>query len=140
MGGFTIEKLPDGREGGTRAPWGAPKGLSALDLYSMGMIGPDEVPETFFISGAVPDGKGGLTGGDKVPVRIADVIAANGPQNPPAKDAMHHFKFQIYLLYEDGREPNPAKLTQARGIEAMVIKYFEKATSGRMTVAPPPGL
>ena len=107
MGGFTIEKLPDGRENGTRAPWGAPKGLSALDLYSMGMIGPDEVPDSFFISGAVPDGKGGLTGGDKIPVRIADVIAVNGPQNPPAREARHHFKFQIYLIYEDGREPDP---------------------------------
>jgi len=135
MGGMTTEKLDEGGVRIVRAPWGAPKGLSALDLYSMGLIGPEDVPETFFIAGAVPDGKGGLNGEGPVPVRIADIIAANGTR-VPAANAQHRFKFQIYLLHEDGREPDRAKLAQARGIEAMVTRYFAAATNGRMIVVP----
>ncbi len=134
MGGMTTEKLPDGSEHSVLAPAGAPTGLCALDLYSMGLIGPDEVPDTFFISGAVPDGKGGLNGGEAMTVTIADIIAANGPRVPPAKESQHRFKFEIYLLHEDGRPPDPAKLEQARGIEAAIAQYFSIATKGRMTV------
>ena len=47
---------------------------------------------------------------------------------------MHDFRFQVYLLHEDGREPDPRKLAQARAIEAMVLKYFDAATGGRMKV------
>jgi hypothetical protein len=50
---MNTEKLPDGRMHSVHTPWAAPKGLSALDLYSMGMIGTEEVPDTFFISGGV---------------------------------------------------------------------------------------
>jgi hypothetical protein len=134
MGGLTIEKMPDGAMQSRLAPFASPTGLCALDLYSMGLIGPEEVPDTFFISGAVPAANGGLNGGDAVPVRLADIIAANGPRIPSVKDATHRFRFQIYLLYEDGREPDAARLAQVRGIEAMVLKYFELATAGRMKV------
>ncbi|HLJ50357.1 MAG TPA: hypothetical protein VKU01_30300 [Bryobacteraceae bacterium] len=136
MGGMTIENLPDGSAHSVFAQPGAPSGLCALDLYSMGLIGPNEVPDTWFIAGSVPDGKGGLKGGDAETVTIADIIAANGPRKPPAKDAQHQFKFEIYLLHEDGRPPDPAKLAQARGIEASIVQYFTIATNGRMTVTP----
>jgi hypothetical protein len=136
MGGFSVESLPDGSAHGRAAPLGAPGGLSALDLYSMGLIGPEEVPDTFFISGAKQTAEGGYTGGDMVTVRIADILAANGPQDPPVKDAPRRFRFQIYLLHEDGREPDAEKLALARGIEATVPKYFDVATGGRMKVVP----
>jgi hypothetical protein len=136
MGGMTVVKLPDGRMQSRLAPWGAPTGLCALDLYAMGLIGPDQVPDTFFISGVVADGNGGYKDGDVVPVCIADIIAANGPRVPAAKDSQHRFRFEIYLLYEDGRQPDAAKLDQARGIQASVAQYFTLATNGRMTVVP----
>jgi len=136
MGGMAVEKLPDGTAHSVLAPAGAPSGYCPLDLYSMGLIGPEEVPDTFFISDSVPDGKGGFKGGDAVPVTIAGIIAVNGPRVPSARDSQHRFKFEIYLLYEDGREPDPEKLAQARGIQAAVIQYFKLATKGRMTVAP----
>lgn len=136
MGGMTIQKLPDGSMQSVLTPFGAVSGLCALDLYSMGLIGRDEVPDTFFIGGAKSGPDGNLVGGDPVPVTIADIIAANGPRVPPAKDAQHRFKFQIYLLHENGRDVDPAKLAQARGVEAAIIEYFKLATNGRMTVAP----
>src|SRR5438876_12190481 len=99
----------------------------------MGLIGPEDVPDTFFISGAAKGEDGGYKGGDFVPVRIADIVAVNGPRTPPAKDAQHRFRFEIYLLHEDGREPDPSKLAQARGIQSVLIRYFDLATNGRMT-------
>jgi len=136
MGGMNAEKLPDGHTTSRIAPPGVATGLSALDLYSMGLIGPDEVPDTFFIANSVPSPDGNRHGGDKVDVTIADIIAANGAQKPAPKDAQRHFQFQIYVLHEDGRPPAPAKLAEARGIEQMLSRYFEVATDGRMTVVP----
>jgi hypothetical protein len=134
MGGMAVEKLPDGSMHSTMAPLGTVSGLSALDLYSMGLIGPEEVPATFFIANAQPAEGAGYKDGDMVSVKIAEIVEANGPQNPPAREAQHDFRFQIYLLHEDGREPDPQKLAQARAIEAMVLKYFDAATGGRMKV------
>lgn len=64
----------------------------------------------------------------------ADIVEVNGPQNPPDGKAQHDFRFQIYRLHEDGREPDPRKLAQARAIETMVLKFFDTATGGRMKV------
>ncbi len=135
MGGMAVKKLPDGSMHSVMAPAGAPTGLSALDLYSMGLIGPEEVPDTFFIANARPAEGAGYKDGDVVSVKIADIVEANGAQNPPVGEAQHDFRFQIYLLHEDGREPDPQKLTQARAIQTMVLKYFDAATGGRMKVA-----
>ena len=133
MGGMDVEKLPDGKSQSALAPWGAPSGLCALDLYEMELIGPDEVPDTFFIAGAKDSGNGNYKGGDMVPVKIADVIAVNGPLPRPHPQ---QFRLEIYLLHEDGKEPDPAKLAQVRGMEAAVAEYFRVATNGKMTVVP----
>ena len=134
MGGMTVETLAGGTITSRKAPWGAATGLSALDLYVMGMIGPEEVPDTFLITGSTRGDDGLNRGGTDTPVRIADIVKANGARNPPAKDAQRQFKLGIYLLFEDGRGPDPDKLAQARGIEAALIQYFSVATGGRMTV------
>jgi len=133
MGGMVAVMSPNGGGHGEQAPWGAATGLSALDLYCMGLIGPEDVPETFYIAGAKMDASG-AKGGEAMPVRIADIIAVNGPRTPPAKDAQRQFRFEIYLLHEDGRGPDPARVAQARGIEAAVSRYFDLATKGAMQV------
>lgn len=136
MGGMTVEMLSPTAAHGVLAPWGSASSLCPLDLYSMGLVGPDEVPDTFLISGAVNHGAAEMTGGDAVPVRIADIIAANGPRVPPASAAQHRFRLEIYLLHEDARPPDPAALAQARGIESALCEYFKLATNARMTVVP----
>jgi hypothetical protein len=133
MGGMIPERLSETAVQGVKASWGAATGLCALDLYAMGLIEPEEVPDTFFISGATL-GPNGSMGGEVVPVTIADIIAANGPRTPYAKDPQRRYKFEIYLLHEDAREPDAAKMAQARGIQSAVIHYFALATNGRMTV------
>ncbi len=116
------------------SPWGAPKGLSWLDLYSMGLVGPEDVPETFYISSASPpDSTGMRHGGVPVPVTIADVRAANGTQRPKPPQPL---RFQIYVLHENDREVDPKAMTAAREMEVLVGRYFGMATQGRLTVVP----
>jgi hypothetical protein len=98
----------------------------------MGLIGPDEVPETFLIEKPVRDGA--IVRGTRVPVKVADIIAAAGPRVPSWKDAQREFKLGVYLLFQDPNGPDAAKLAQARGMEAALLQYFSTATGGRMTV------
>jgi uncharacterized protein (TIGR03437 family) len=67
-------------------------------------------------------------------VRIADIVARNGARNPAAGSAQRSFALGVYLLYEEGRAPDPAKLRQAQAIEAALIQYFGAATAGRISV------
>lgn len=114
------------------------RGLSALDLYAMGLIPPEEVPDTFILNiaeGTVPEGTVRAT---KVPVRIEDVIAAMGPRAPAADESRKEFRLGVYLMH-DGMTPRPDLLQRARGVSAAVAEYFFRATGGRMLVLPNPG-
>ena len=104
--------------------------MSALDLYSMGLIGPEEVSDTFLLADPKPLGDD-VFSGTKVPVRIADIIQASGARQPAAADSQREFKLGMYLLY-DGAQPRPEKLAQARAIEKALAQYFDVATQGRM--------
>ncbi len=129
----------DGTFTRTDDAWNLPSGLSALDLYAMGMIPPEEVPETFILrpssEGAEPQGTLRAT---KLPVRIEDVIAAVGPRAPPAAASQKEFRLGIYLLH-DGPTPRPNMIEKARRISAVVTDYFDRATDGRMRVIPNQG-
>ena len=104
----------------------------------MGMIPPEEVPDTFILrvaEGARPEGTVRAT---KVPVRIEDVIAAMGPREPAADESRKEFRLGVYLLH-DGITPRPDLLQRARGVSAALAEYFFRATGGRMMVLPNPG-
>jgi len=130
MGGYLFEARADGSFLRRHAPWPSPLGLSALDLYVMGLIAPEEVPETFLLTNPKDLG-GNIVRGDKTPIRIADILSANGPRKPPAAASQREFKLGIYLLYE-GNAPLPDKLAQARAMETKLIEYFTVATGGRL--------
>ncbi len=70
---------------------------------------PQDVPDTFFISAAVPDGKGGLNGGEAVTVTIADIIAANGLSclQPKRRSTGSNLNSTCYTRMADRRtQPN----------------------------------
>lgn len=131
MGGMAVVKNPDGSMSGAKSPLMVASGLSPYDLYLMGLLEPEEVPPTFFISQTKMGPNGEHTGGTDVPVRITDLIKYNGPRRASGRA---DYKLGIYLLHEDGRQPDPVKLAQARDMEAMLIRYFDVATDGRMKV------
>ena len=109
------------------------RGLSALDLYAMGMIPPEEVPDTFILRPAEETFPEGTVRATKVPVRIEDVIAAMGPRVPAAAESRREFRLGVYLLH-DGISPRPDLLQRARSVSAVVAEYFFRATDGRMMV------
>ena len=113
-----------------------PTGLSALDLYVMGMISADEVPDTFLLSDVQETNRSGTVRATKVPVRIEDVVAALGPRIPPAEESRKEFRLGIYLLHPEDRPPRTDLLARAQAVHAATVDYFARATDGRMRVVP----
>src|SRR5260370_11014700 len=61
IGGYTFEPRENGTFIRQHAPYAAPMGLSALNFYLMGLIRPNEVPETCLLTYPQPIGHDGLT-------------------------------------------------------------------------------
>ena len=116
-----------------------PTGLSALDLYVMGMIPATEVPDTFLLTDVQETNTWGTVRATKVPVRIEDIVAAMGPRVPAADASRKEFRLGVYLLHEDGRPPRPDMLERARDVTDAIPGYFTRATGGRMRVVPTAG-
>ncbi|MEX2530519.1 MAG: hypothetical protein WD960_07090 [Gemmatimonadota bacterium] len=111
-----------------------PQGVSALDLYTMGLIPPEDVPETFVLVDQEPLEEEGRVRARKVPVRVEDIIAGSGVRVPPAHEAQREFRMGVYLLHEEDRAPDPGFLRQSADIAAEMARYWSAATGGRMSV------
>ena len=109
------------------------QGLSALDLYLMGLLAPEEVPDTFILRDRVWL-EGDRYSATKVPVRIEDIIAVHGPRIPSHETSQKKFVLGVYLLHEPGRLPDPELLARAQAFSEAIPRYFELATDGRMRV------
>ena len=114
-------------------------GLSALDLYVLGMLSADEVPDTFLLTDVRETGDRDTVRATKVPVRIEDVVAAMGPRVPSAEESRKEFRLGIYLLHPDDRPPRADLLAHAQALHAAVVDYFARATDGRMRAVPSSG-
>ena len=113
-----------------------PSGLSALDLYAMGVLPATEVPETFLLTDVQETGTRRTVRATKVPVRIQDIVAAMGARVPEADVAQREFEIGIYLLHRGDRPPHSELLQRAQDIIPAVSEYFRRATGGRMQVIP----
>jgi hypothetical protein len=123
MGGMAIIKGEDGRLHGKNSS-GAASGLSALDLWMMGLIRPDEIPAGHEEMRLVVDN-------DFVPVRLRDVAAENGA---PAARAPRGFRQAVYVLHENDRRVRPEALALASSLERWLLRYYDAASQGRMRV------
>ncbi len=115
-----------------------PTGLSALDLYAMGMIPASEVPDTFILRDVEGTSTRDTVRSTKVPVSIDDIVAAMGPRVPSAATERKDFRLGIYLLHPNNRPPTAENVQRAGSISAAVIDYFDRATGGRMRVVQAP--
>ena len=138
MGGNVWRDNGDGTFTRMNPYTGLPRGLSALDLYVMGMIPASEVPDTFILRDVEETSTRDTVRGTKVPVRIEDIIATMGPRIPSAADERKDFRLGIYLLHENHRPPSASDVQHAASISAAAIDYFDRATAGRMRVTPSP--
>lgn len=81
MAASAFDMRTDGTFERRDVPWGVGEGLSALDLYLMGMISAEEVPDTLVIGDPKELGNN-LFSGTKIPVSIAEVVASSGVRKP----------------------------------------------------------
>ena len=121
---------------GTGAP--LTTGLSALDLYVMGMIPPSEVGPTFLLRDAEETSTPGRFRAKKVPVRIEDIVAAMGPRVPASSESRKVFRLGVYLLHEGDRAPRADLLARSQDITEAVGRYFARATGADRTGANQP--
>ena len=133
MGGNAWQDNGDGTFTRLNANFSAPAGYSALDLYAMGLLPVEEVPETYLLTDML-NISGNLFSAQKVPVRIEDVVTAMGPRSPASVNSQKKFTTGVYLVHEPDRSVYPDMLARAEKISAAVAKYFSLATDERMEI------
>ena len=136
MGGSVWRENGDGTFTSGYSDDPMPSGLSALDLYVMGMIAPSQVPDTFILRNVQETGTWNQVRATKVPVRIDHIQEAMGLRLPDASVSRKEFRLGVYLLHENGRPPQSPALERAQAVTAEVAEYFSMATGGLMRVLP----
>ena len=113
----------------------SPGWIFVLDLYAMGMLPADKVPETFLLNDLKFLG-GNRYQATKIPVRIEDIVTVMGPRVPPGDQTQKIFHMKFYAAHEPGVDVSPAILSRARKLSAAVTDFFSRATGGEMRVVP----
>ncbi|MCP4657411.1 MAG: hypothetical protein GY856_18555, partial [bacterium] len=115
-------------------------GYSALDQYLMGLIPPEEVADFFWVDNVTTPERDaspevGVTfSGDRVDVRVDDVIAAEGERIPPAGEAPTRFRTAFLLLTRQGEPPSQASLDKLERFRRRWTSYFNEATDFHASV------
>lgn len=117
-------------------------GYSYLDLYLMGLISPDEVPDFFVLRHMVPVGKDAngqpVFKAERTKVTIQDVIATEGPRLPAVDQSQRRFNTGIVIVVQHGAKPSPKLIERTEGIRKQWTEYFSITTGHRavMTALP----
>lgn len=133
MGGATFTGEADGRFRAHTANYG----YSWPDLYLMGLATAEEVRPWFYIAGTNPalpteywPAEGIVVSGQRRDVSLDQVIAAEGPRNPPAALAQRLFRVLFVLVTEKG-QPSAEEVAKINEWRALLEKNFRIATGGR---------
>ncbi len=111
-------------------------GPSYLDLYLMGFIGVDEVPDFFLLSDleatGEEDGNGNpiYTAGSRTDITIEDVVAYNGPRLPVASEARREFGTAMVAVVLPGQSPSPELLERLEGMRQAWVSYWSVTSGG----------
>jgi uncharacterized protein (TIGR03437 family) len=110
-----------------------PTGYGFLDLYAMGLLRADQVPDFFNVENLVPIPSNGLytVRGTKKIISISQVVAAMGSRAPSADIAQKQFATCFILLVQKGAVPTQAGLERIDGVRRAWEDHFGKATGGR---------
>ena len=98
---------------GTFTNMGTERGYAPLDLYGMGVFGPDEVEDFFHITDASFQGEeldkssripmGATIEGTKVTVTMKQVVEEMGPRNPPRGTETPYYRTAFVLVTQPGQ-------------------------------------
>jgi hypothetical protein len=117
-------------------------GWSYVDLYLMGMIGPEEVPDFYILRNLVPAGKDanghGIFKADRTKVRIEDVIAVEGVRSPAVDKAQKDFNTGMVVVVEHGKKPSPLLIERTLGIRERWMDYWTTTTGHRSIMTADP--
>jgi hypothetical protein len=117
-------------------------GYSYLDLYLMGLVAPEEVPDFFILRNLVPAGKDKdgrpIFKADRTKVTIGDVIAVEGPRLPDVDHSQKQFNTGIVVIVEHGAQPSSELIQRANGIRERWIDYWATTTGHRSSMTANP--
>ena len=117
-------------------------GWSYLDLYLMGLIAPNEVPDFFLLRNVVTQGKDAnghtIYKADRTRITIDEVIAAEGPRLPDVDHAQKRFNTGMVIVLEHGHKLPPELLERVEGIRMRWMDYWETTTGHRSTMTTDP--
>ncbi len=146
-GYFPFDLVPEG--GNYRLVRGGRTGFNDLELYKMGLIPPEQVGTHFvFNNQSQPTAaEGVLWTGPVTTFGVSDIIASDGPQNPPFSTSKKDFRIASIVLSE-GRLLTPTEMAYFDHVAARAAarKPFTvrtsstdpwyPATGGRATLDP----
>ena len=134
MDGGLYQELPNGRFRQLELTYIIPAGFTGVDLYAMGLMSAEEMPDTFLIRNRQSVGPNEFTG-TKVAVRGQDIVAAMGPRGPSVENSQKEFRLGVYLFHDPAAPgPDPELLSDARQITLQTMNFFSRATGGQMKV------
>ena len=117
-------------------------GWSYLDLYLMGLIGAQEVPDFFILRNLVPAGRDAqgrpIYKANRTKVTIQDVIAAEGPRLPDVYHSQRTFNTGMVTIVEHGKQPSKELIERTNGIGRQWADYWWRTTGGRSTMTANP--
>jgi len=117
-------------------------GYSYLDLYLMGFISPDEVPNFFILRNMALAGRDSnghsIYKADRTKVTIQDVIADEGPRLPDVDHAQKDFNTGMVVVVEHGRAPSQELIDRTNGIRERWMDYWTTTTGHRSTMTTNP--
>ncbi|MCL4793486.1 MAG: hypothetical protein KJZ84_02930 [Bryobacteraceae bacterium] len=134
--GNRIEDAGEGAADGRFLTAGAVERYSVWDRYLMGLIAPDEVQPSFVVwPSTIPASRLPQTGlrfnGQRLDVRIEDLIEAEGPRAPSHELAQRRFRFAFILVSEPGRTPTEAEIAQVDTYRRAFVPHFHEISGGQ---------
>jgi len=117
-------------------------GWSHLDLYLMGLVAPEEVPDWFILRNLVPAGRDSagrpIFKADRVKINIQNVIEAEGPRLPALDHSQKKFNTGMVIIVPHGATPSREAIERVNGIRERWIDYWPTTTGHRssMTASP----
>ncbi|MBE7543797.1 MAG: hypothetical protein HS123_15670 [Solibacteraceae bacterium] len=138
--GNRIEDAGEGAAVGRFLTAGAVDRYSVWDRYLMGLIAPDEVQPSFVVwPSTIPASRLPQTGlrfnGQRLDVRIEDLIEAEGPRAPSHELAQRRFQFAFILVSEPGRRRRRLK-SQVDRTGARLCPISTRSAAGRLGPTP----
>lgn len=107
-----------------------------LDQYLMGLRAPEEVEPVFLVTGATVSAnrapeRGVAFHGDRLDVRVEDIIAAEGPRRPDHTVAQRRYRAAFLLVIGKGAEPSQEDLQKLDQLRQQFEAYFRDSAGGR---------